>query len=518
MDKKVALLIEVTSIQRYVFSVNLLKASVGASNIVDTVFKDELKDAIEKVIRGYFNINAWEESGDIVNSPVDIGYTGGGNALIFTDALDYARSVVKTFSTFLLQSAPGLRCVYAIKEDFDLKDFKNSLSELFKELGKNKQTIYLENRLQKFGINADCPYTHEVAEDYYDNDKQAYTSLTFKSITKRRKTNFLEELGDFCDKKNFSLTEDVEKFGQREGNNYIAVIHIDGNRMGEKKASFENLEELRRFSLNTDRATKESFKEMTENMVNLIEKKGLPDDKFNLKDDNGKSYLPLRPVIIGGDDVTFISHGALGMYLAEKFIEIATKKIKSYSQFSITFSAGVAIVKTKYPIYRAYELAEDLCYRCKKMLRKQDLIERYSAIDYLIATHSTTKDAKKYLLKAKTIGDKELHFGPYLIGSDCAQNERSIEHLKKSIKNSLKDSSIKGLSSWNRNKLMQFRSLLTKGADVDEIDLFLKSNGLKLPEYEKAAYQSKIFIDNKTPYYDVIELIDFYPENLIGEG
>ncbi len=490
------LLIEVTSIQRFVFSTNLLKANVGASNIVDEIFIEELREAIESVTGQPFDMDRWR-NGAQSQPPVDIGYIGGGNALIFTDSVERAKEIVKKFSTLLLERAPGLRTAYAIG-DFDTEDFQKSNNSLFKKLSEMKKNFIPEIKLFRSGINAECPYTGEPAE-VYDGEEGRFVSSTFLAMRNRRKSKFTEEIENLCDKEGFSLTDDIERFGQIKGDtNYIALVHIDGNDMGEKKKGFKELEEMRRFSCDTYKAMQMSFKDIIKETIEMFKEGRLPDTIIRLNEDNGKRYLPLRPVIIGGDDVTFISNGILGLYLTERFIKHAEERLSSYG---ITFSASVVISKTKYPISRAYELVESLTRRCKRIRKKKDI--NNSAIDFLIVTQSVSEDADTYINRVKTSMDKTLHFGPYSFGDD---DERSLKAFKTCIKE---------FHNWKkerRTKLMELRRLILRG-NKEDIEIFLKFNGLKLPIYRD--YEINIFRNNTTPYFDAIDVLDFYPEELL---
>jgi hypothetical protein len=85
-----AVLLDTVSIQRYIFSTNNLKENIGASRIVEDIYNSHLKE----VIKGLFVVsdddyyNAWEENPEKItilddSSLFEIGYIGGGNALLF---------------------------------------------------------------------------------------------------------------------------------------------------------------------------------------------------------------------------------------------------------------------------------------------------------------------------------------------------------------------------------------------------------------------------------------------------
>ncbi len=77
-------------------------------------------------------------------------------------------------------------------------------------------------------------------------------------------------------------------------------------------------------------------------------------------DDDGQERLPFRPIVFGGDDVTFVCEGRLGLPLAAHYLARLAEGILPDGD-PLYARAGIAIVKTHYPFARAYELADELC-------------------------------------------------------------------------------------------------------------------------------------------------------------
>lgn len=64
---------------------------------------------------------------------------------------------------------------------------------------------------------------------------------------------------------------------------------------------------------------------------------------------------------------------------------------------------------------------------------------------------------------------------------------------------------------------MELREVLYKGEDYQKKFIVdMKVRGLHLPEY-KTFKDSKIILNKKTPYLDMIELMDLYPEFALTE-
>ena len=92
--------------------------------------------------------------------------------------------------------------------------------------------------------------------------------------------------------------------------------------------------------------------------------------------------LPIRPVILAGDDVCFVTQGSLGLECARVFLEALSKRINVQDGKAYAACAGVAMVHVKYPFHAAYDLAEELCSNAKRFGAELDPRGRISAMDW----------------------------------------------------------------------------------------------------------------------------------------
>jgi hypothetical protein len=495
-----AVLIDTVSIQEYIFSSNKLKENIGASFLVYKIYDDVLKEALNITFSRDIDINEWENKPRDVriiqgNDEVEIGYIGGGNALILFKDKDKTTEFIKNYTKLLLVKTPGLKTAFGITHGFDLNNFKKSMDNLHENLRENKNEYFPNVTLPKYGFTLDCPRTNESAEHFKDNDKKFVSSVAFAKL------KYSDKAKDILSDK-YTLTNDIEKLGQQEGKDYIAVVHIDGNKMGERFSKCESLTEYRNLSIGVRDATEKTFKKMIEILIEQIEKNkvfDLKNGEFKLSTENGKIVLPIRPIVLGGDDITFISDGRLGVWLAEIFIKEFIKQ--SINSESLSACGGVSIVKTKYPFYRAYKLAEDLIDRAKRESRK----ENGSYIDFFISSSGWSGSLEDILDKHLSTVNGRLHFGPYRV--DSTNDEKAIDNLKNIIKE---------FKNIPRNKVMKLREMLFEDKKIAKSFVEeLGANKIKLPEITNRFYHSDIWIDGKTPYFDAIELIDFYPEGLL---
>lgn len=504
--KLYALILDTVSIQSYIFSTNNLRENVGASYIVEDIYESHLKAGFKalfpKTQEDY--IDAWKNKPEvihIINDSVDfeVGYIGGGNALVFFKSLESARDFVRYWTKRLLVYAPGVVPAAAI-EEFDFNDFSSSIKNLFKTLRRNKYSFIPETIIRKHGITADCArtgYSREVwcrrVDDYVSSVASAKIEAADRANEKMQ--NFLRCLNL---QNKYKFTDEIDKLGQSKGeDSHIAVVHIDGNDISDRVVKHDDLVSLRRFSLSLRKATEEAFKEMLKTIDKNIEKIR---DEVDLIENDGKIILPLRPIIIGGDDITFVSEGRLGIWLAELFLRSFDSQSVSDND-SISASAGIAITKTKYPFYRGYRLSEELCRSAKDKRKKNENSESW--IDFHIAYGGFSGELEEIRSKHYRGAQREnLLMRPYSLSS--------FRELLKAL------AELRGAKSdkqaFPRSKLMELREVLHMGRDAQNLFMEeLKARGLTLPKYEEFI-GSELVRDNQTPYLDMIELTEFYPE------
>lgn len=502
-----ALIVDTVSIQKYIFSSNKLKENIGASYIVERAFEEPLKNALKDTFgKNNFDLEYWRKDPDTLllqsGTPFEILYSGGGNLVIAFREKEKVNEFVRAFSRELLVEAPGLRTSFGFNFDFDTDEFKQSMKILHEDLRKSKNRFHPNISLRKYGITADCPRSDESAE-FFRDDNQYVSSVSNTKTTSVEKANQkLSSLVADVLMDRFAFTDEIDLLGQVESeSNYVAIVHIDGNSMGKRFAEIDSLSELRKLSASVGKATQDSFVEMTRYLIELIEKDRLTEKNgFKLHKEKGKTILPIRPIIIGGDDITFVCHGKLGLILAWIFISLLEKKQLSDNK-GITACAGVCIAKSKYPFYRSYLLAEELTSIAKAESRKND---GSSYLDFHLATTGFSGSLEEIRDKQLSATEGNLHFGPYKVSRE---NKAGTTHSLLSIVSSFAE------GKWPNNKIMKLREKLFDSQE--QIRNFIeetKSQGLSLPEIPHESYARNVWINSKTPYYDAIELMEFLPE------
>ena len=137
----------------------------------------------------------------------------------------------------------------------------------------------------------------------------------------------------------------------------------------------------------------------------------------------GRQAPPVVPVLVGGDDLTVYVEGKFAIPFAESYVrhyEQLTGKDELLKQLAViagaetpgplTASAGVSIVGRNFPFHIAYDLAEELVSRGKKLGKKPRTVP-CSTINFHVLRDATVLDPDDTLDEYKGRAQR-----PFLIG------------------------------------------------------------------------------------------------------
>lgn len=555
-----AILFDTRSIQKYIFSGDKLKTNIGASFIVDRLFTDVL---VEEVLnkRGYgLDKYGWRHTKAIAmqtnsNLKCEVAYIGGGNALILLAPSEDAEAIVRDFSKQVMLKYPGLKTGAAIGElpldkGTEGDEFQQKLTELYTKLKQNQNRFSPQVTIPYMGITVPCQLDGETA-DIWDKDKLSGEArfISAATMAKLRKASMKEQgelkspeeartatgylqarfkdiLGD-----SYIFPESLDSLGQIETENYVAVVHIDGNNMGLRFSQCKNLVERKQMSIKVAKICQDSFGKLLETIIQELPAQ-LQNSSFGIRinEDNSKVYLPIRPLILGGDDVTFVCMGRMALEYTQRFIEF----METNKELPIDCCGGIALIKTSYPFFRGYEMAEQLCGEAKKMSRKekQQLVKENTAniqcsswLDFAIL-HGEQAPELSQLRQQEYQGILgNMHFGPYKVftANSIPNNKRyDLTKLLQGIQRLRKGKS-QSTESMASNKIKDMRSVLAQ--DKHTIQRFMEQLahiGGQVPVvtgWEKYAehlwYREAEVQPWTTPYVDMIEMIDFTDDTLL---
>jgi hypothetical protein len=561
--------VDTTQIQPYVFGSNRLQENIGASELVrlatgewalqavtEVVAEDNIADPVEAIFKKDFEIEKVTEA-----KAAEVIYSGGGNIVVLFSDANLAKEFAGKLTRKVLRCAPGLSLVIA-HEDFiwnQPEDNERALSEtvtklLRKTLAARKASRLPSQPLLGLGVTAACESTGMVAfranegkfsppgEDKTANlklkndeptrliSREVACKLWARDLANRRlKSLFAKELSNWYD-----FPSDMDKLGRIKGEeSYVAVVHGDGNRMGnhlqaiadEYRIANQNrqyIKELRIFSQSVQDSAEAALRHIIKlltDRITLQQGKEFVAEQVPME----RTFLPFRPLVFGGDDVTFVCNGHLGLSLAAEYLKAYEEQTEKHPGRRLTARAGIAIVKMHYPFARAYELSGKLADAAKYYLREKFGDQTTaSALDWHIATSGLSGSLDVIRRREYQNHDRSrtLLMRPVLLkAKDTEQEGRvwldGIERLVREFQ---------GGDDWadKRNKVKMLRGALREGLTgrVERIENLLQIFGLPLlPEVirDSNAYRSSGWQGERCGYFDAIELSDFYVHLPLGE-
>lgn len=506
-----AVFIDTVSIQQYVFGSNKLRENIGASWIIDDqVYRKLIPDILSNVTGEIHRADEWEDKAFAMDAEsaytAEIGYIGGGNAMILFREKLTAEHFLREYSLNLLLKFPGLRVAFGMeevtREELE-KDFGAFRKRIEASLHACRNQGYAQTLLPKDGIMDDCPQSNEAsdvqvaAEDWIS--RGTYVRM---EAAEDAQSEIRMKWPGFQNRK-FTFTQDLEYLGQPSEKGYIAVVHIDGNGIGKQFQACKSLNTVRILSKKVSTAAKDAMNQVIDELTQLFAENGLLADEYNLhveKDRHGENHvLPVRPLLIGGDDVVFVCEGRLAIHITERYIRnfcriLQIPQKEGENAPAVAACAGIAIVKTHYPFFKAYTLAEQLMRKAKESSREKN----DSWISFLVSSSGFSGDLDSVLEEQYKVGSTQLYGGPYSLTG----RERSLNQLLEGVRHFR--------NSWPKNKVMELRDVLT--LPQDEQEYFMET--LEARKLELPLKHSRLKQDHFGLYMDMIELLHFYPQSL----
>lgn len=535
MPKEVLLLVEATGIQTYIFGSNQLTQNIGASELVQQATTDWVYEALpspHNVVPDDTEPDKWKITDQSLRSDgllAEVVYAGGGNAMVLFASADDPQSGAKAFTQRLtrkaLENAPGLGIVVAWQA-LDSRPLKDVHQDLRQKLALKKLNRPRNIPLLGLSVTAACKFTGAPAVATDDGrliSAEVDKKLAAKEAAENRLSRHLRDVKAA----DFEFLNDFNKMGDKGESSYLAVIHTDGNSMGERIKRIGEIcgdddqayvRELRKFSDSVGRAARSALNKtvgMLLNPNNLEQvRSGDGTDLYILggkvpvpRGKDGKDELPFRPIVFGGDDVTFVCEGRLGLELAAKYLHEFTTEPLADGERAFA-RAGVAIVKSHYPFSRAYDLAEELCKSAKKRVKELEdegeigatVLDWHFAVGGLVLTLGQVR-SREYVSE----------LGHSLLMRPVSLDEKGANWRSWQTFTEILDDFLRTNGEWfgRRNKVKALRDALRAGPDA--VRLFLDTVGGELleikqrPDMKKQGWQGK-----ECGYFDAVEALDFF--------
>lgn len=472
--QRVLMILEVSQKQNYIFASKVLKENIQRSADIARVTSSEYFAQV--CPRDY------DEGTHLV-------YSGGGHTVLQFHSRKEASAFARRLTRQVIGEYPGLELfVKQLPYEDSLTPGQN-LNKLSQELEKKKSRRDNAFRTLALGIeqSGGAPKTAEG-------------------------------------KPNFRLPEGWREASRMdnvdENDNFLAVVHIDGNAMGTRvQAIYDQCKDnwpkccrlLRLFSQEIDQHYQEAFDEMAQDLAAALE-----------RGRHRGFVFPLRKIIGAGDDVCFLTTGRQGLECAASFLRHLSTKMNHADGKYYTACAGVVLVHKKYPFRKAYDLSEELCRSAKNFCAEYQV--EANALDFHIE-YGQLKDTLSEIRSDYVTDDgARLELRPLCVkgGEGIIPAERTYAFHTSQLRellNMLKASeeSSKGGKgkqeekiSLARSKVKSLRPYLHQGETETEYALKKTSSYdlLRLNPGRKQAFFTDDQNVRRCLYFDTIELLD----------
>ena len=488
-------ILEVSQKQAYIFGYKKLQNNIIASDVIRYVTS---KEFFKNTVPGMF------EDSNMV-------YDGGGHTILEFATEKLAREFVMAVTRRVMELFPGLELFAKINAyDSDKTPGENE-AELIRRLEEKKALRLASFHQGKFGIEAHINIEEKILERESEMVKAIRQEPCFDTVKYRLAKKF-ENLG-----------------GKKNESNFIAVVHIDGNLMGRRVASLEKEEkaddwaDYKNLKARFSRQIELDFQAAYEEMIHVVETNmDSLKEKFDCQDTK-QPYFPVRNIILAGDDVCFVTEGRIGVECARIFLEKIWGKVNSVDNKNYSACAGVASVHQKYPFYKSYQLAEELCSNAKRMIAQlaenepgdQKGVADLCAIDWHIEYGEMANGLMEIRNQYKNQDEYHLEARPYLV---CGEKRlmdlepvRRYEYFKNYI------TAMQRKETIARSKLKELRGVLKQTRDAAELyrEINLMDNIFwrACDDYhlkEKSVFYQTADGEMRSLVFDAIELMDAY--------
>jgi hypothetical protein len=491
--------IETSGNQSFIFSTNKLRENVGASELIWRI--------------GQFAAAAAARPG------CQTIIATSGKATILAPDEDTARAIVREVTSKAVREAPGVE-VHAAITPFDPagEPLRDALARVRREHESLRGTLPSPaTRFMRLPCVADCSTSglpaamphrdfHGPARRTGASDLRSAVSQAKWIAAEEGIKRLAEAAGDARVMRTIADLETLEDSSL----DWLAVIHADGNGLGELLMHFDQIVEraapgsgweaharlLREFSEALDTCTRAAFAEAVRNVG----------DAPGARSKGG--MLRLVPLVLGGDDLTVVCDGRIAVAFAREFLERFERKtaVGRVGELSalrpgaaspgLSACAGVAIVKPHFPFHAAYELAEDLLSSAKQI--KQRLPGKpSSALDFHVLYDSSDASLARIREALRLDGGAtNLTARPYVVSSGFDDHPWVAPRTMVRLQSRVKAVTARGESGRRRlpNSLLhELREALFLGRDAAEARLQLAFGRVQAGDFGELLTDRRLF-------------------------
>ena len=376
-------LIETSGNQAYIFETNKRRENVGASQLVHELGSTWVPDALRELGAAGGRV----DEGRVDEGRPEVIVASSGKALVAVPAGGLGEDLVAAVTERSLVLAPGLDVCGVVSDAFAWGD-SSGLAGASQQVHHQFQDVRAKRpgpalRALRLPIVAPCSSTGmsasvalKAAPGEDPADLSAASAAKWDAWDRG-----LARLAQLAGTQRDRLREVVGYLGDLA--QWVAVVHADGNGLGAVFGDFQKAlpepqrtsdrayaDGLRQFSMAVDTTAAQALR----TAITTVEMPGRV-----LR--SGLATKPVLPLVVGGDDITFLCDGQMALQLTVELLR--NFEHLSASSATVTMAldsagapvsrlgacAGMVFVKPHYPFSSAYDLCEELTADTKRQTK-----------------------------------------------------------------------------------------------------------------------------------------------------
>ena len=501
-------LFEVKSIQAYLFNTGKLKDIIAASERIDNLIDDRKNSILSQVLcSSDLNHDLHDETKTEPPNLIRFIRNKGGAFYAYCQTEQPLLDLRSVWTLTIQQLFPNLEFLDALVKKPSLNE---ALAEGYKKLAADSNipqikfplaTAIAKRSQRTDGVSVPVSIRAKKEAWHFGNarDKNidsgtAYQRQAYQTLGMNRATALHDKFTpeDLKGKLHYPIDLENEfqftKAGTAKNTQQITdigVIHIDGNGFG---AILRELKSTLNKS-DSDEKYRKAFRGFSKALATATEKSAQAAtqwlyDQWQQEETKQSEYIPMRPIVLGGDDITLLCRDDLALGFSKTFCTAFKKAsedelaplFKDHLSSSntlekhLTASGGILYHKAAHPFTHSHQIVEELCAKAKQLTKKIDPIAGPAALAFYRLSNSVVSNVEQqiaqsqsYIVKAdnqhKTIN---LGLNTYLVESDDKQNQVSFNDIEKCVEISNNPSAPISMNLWREMATHLSRSNMTE--------------------------------------------------------
>lgn len=437
--------LEVGGIQAFLFAAGKLKEMIGASECVHA-FTHSLFDQACKDL-GLRPLDLLEDSKE-TRAPADADWIcplqrNAGTLRCLTADEGRARAFVEGFSRLALECYPGLPFFGAVVPCEYTGDGLNAARrKLADKIQRQRATFpvpcgmslvpfvetapldglpaaFADPAAKKEGEN---PYVSLLSHTRHDRKLLKSSGERLRKTYNHNVIAALQKRGIDVDADHVRWCDDLEDMLAGREKKRVALIHMDGNDLGIRfRAALDEHKDCPRAGRKAAQKLSRDIEDAVEAAFGEAVEAAVQNDAALPR--NGKYAVPLRPLVLGGDDITVIVRADLALPFVRAFAA-AFESATEARGARCSVGAGMVATPAGYPFAKAWTLCEDLCRLAKRKTAANDPERgnRPSSLDWLVLTSDVEGSVTALRERTARADDgKNLTCKPFLLNDAFAR-------------------------------------------------------------------------------------------------